>query len=365
MPYSKRRSRLTRLVQRASVDAMLITNFVNVSYLTGFTGDDSFLIVSPQKELLITDERYTIQLSEECPSLELVVRPPGVAINESVAKVLKSARIRRLAIEAESITVGLLDRLSEKSTQVEFVPTSGAVEELRMIKDRSEVLATRRAIDIAERAFAVVRAGLRPEQTELEIANQIDQQIRLFGGTACSFPPIVAVGERSALPHATPGSKCVGDADLILIDWGAVGSHYTSDLTRVLVTGKISPKLRKIYGVVLRAQQRAIRAIRPGRSMAEVDAVARKVIADAGYAKYFGHGLGHGIGLEVHEAPRLAPAQKLLLSAGMIVTVEPGIYLPRWGGIRIEDDVLVTKSGHEVLTGVERELLACVVECGS
>ena len=360
MSFTRRRARLSRIVQRLGDDAILITNFTNVSYLTGFTGDDSFLLISPQKELLITDARYTIQLGDECPSLELAVRPPSMSINDAVARVLKSARVRRLAIEADSMTVGLRERLAEKSPQVELVPVTGAVEQLRMIKDRAEVAATRRAIEIAERAFSVVRAGLRSEQTELEVANQIDQQIRLFGGSGCSFPPIVAVGRRSALPHATPGDQRIGDADFVLIDWGAVGSHYVSDLTRVLVTGKISPKLRKVYGVVLKAQRRAIDAIRPGRTLEEVDSVARKVIADAGFAKYFGHGLGHGIGLEIHEAPRLAPGQKMLLSAGMIVTVEPGIYLPRWGGVRIEDDVLVTKAGHEVLTSVERELSECV-----
>ncbi|MCH2129606.1 MAG: Xaa-Pro peptidase family protein [Pirellulaceae bacterium] len=361
MSAEKRLAKLKRAIRSTGADAMLVTNFVNVSYLTGFTGDDSFLFVGADQELLITDERYTIQLGEECPDLKLVVRAPGQSIHEALAKVLKSARVRLLAVEAESVTIGLLTRLEQASPQIDIVSTSGAVEQLRMIKDRSEIAATRHAVEIAEKAFAVVRAGLRPEQTELDVANQIDQLIRLFGGSGCSFPPIVAVGERSALPHATPGNRLIGDANLVLIDWGAIGSRYMSDLTRVLVTGKISPKLEKVYEVVLKAQRRAIQAIRPGRTLHEVDAVARKIIADAGYGKYFGHGLGHGIGLEIHEAPRLAPGQKLPLAPGMIVTVEPGIYLPRWGGIRIEDDILVTKQGHEVLTNVEKELSASVV----
>ncbi len=361
MSLAKREAKLTRFVKQAGADAILVTNFTNVSYLTGFSGDDSFLLVSRKKTILLTDARYTIQLGEECPSLDLAIRPPGVSIIDLLAKVLKSTGIRHLAIEADSMTVGLQDQLSKKAPQVEFKPVFGAVEQLRMIKDRTEIAATRRAIEIAERAFGVIRASLRPEQTEAVVANQIDQQIRFFGGSGCSFPPIVAVGPRAALPHATPTDQHLGEGNFVLIDWGAIGASYVSDLTRVLVTGTISPKLRKVYGVVLKAQRRAINAIRPGRTFEEIDSVARKVISDAGFGKYFGHGLGHGIGLEIHEAPRLAPGQKMLLSAGMIVTVEPGIYLPQWGGVRIEDDVLVTKTGHEVLTNVEREFSECVV----
>ena len=171
----------------------------------------------------------------------------------------------------------------------------------------------------------------------------------------------MAVGPRSALPHAAPTQQLIGEADFVLIDWGAVRSQYMSDLTRLLVTGKISPKLRKVYGVVFKAQRQAIASIKPGKLLEEVDAVARRVIARAGFGKYFGHGLGHGVGLEIHEAPRLAPGQKMPLRAGMLVTVEPGIYLPKWGGVRIEDDVLVTRNGHEVLTSVEKDLDDCLV----
>jgi Xaa-Pro aminopeptidase len=186
--------------------------------------------------------------------------------------------------------------------------------------------------------------------------------VRLFGGTCGAFPSIVGVGPRAALPHGRPvRDSRIGDYDFVLIDWGARGRLYHSDLTRVLATAKLSPQLQKVYGVVLNAQRSAIAAIRPGAVMKDVDRAARKVIEDAGFGPQFGHSLGHGIGLAVHEQPRLAPDQDRPLAAGMVVTVEPGIYLPEWGGVRIEDDVLVTADGCEVLTGVAKELEECVV----
>jgi Xaa-Pro aminopeptidase len=190
----------------------------------------------------------------------------------------------------------------------------------------------------------------------------MDHQLRLFGAQAESFATIVAAGARAALPHATPSSTIgLGESESVLIDWGASGRLYKSDLTRVLVTGRISPKLRRVYEVVLKAQTRAIRAIRPGVTAHHVDQVARNVIAKAGFGRRFSHGLGHGLGLEVHEAPRLAGTSQVVLKPGMVVTVEPGAYLPGWGGVRIEDDVLVTRDGYEVLTTAPKQLEEMVI----
>ena len=361
--FDQRRDRLRQLLRSHGAEAMLVTNFTNVTYLTGFTGDDSYLLVTRKIDFLITDGRYTIQANQECPGLDLEVRQPGVAMIESVSKLVKKSKAVTLGLEANSMTVSLRDRLADALPRVILTPTTGLVEQLRMIKDRHEVAATRHAIQIAERAFGVVRAALRAEQTEKQVADQIDHQIRLFGGNGCSFPSIVAVGPKAALPHATPGESRIGEDHFVLIDWGAKANLYTSDLTRLLVTGKISPKFQKLYEVVLKAQRRAINAIRPGVTLAAVDKVARSFIARAGYGKYFRHGLGHGIGLEIHEAPRLAPGQDQLLRKGMIVTVEPGIYLPGWGGIRIEDDILITQSGHEVLTNAGKDLADSIAIC--
>lgn len=359
--YQARRDRLRRLVRQAGADALLVTNFTNVTYLTGFTGDDSYLLLRRKGETLLSDPRYTTQLGEECPGLDLLIRRPGVTMHQAIRRAVGRAKIVRLGAEADSMTLGLRDKIAKELPRIEIVPLGGLVEKLRERKDADEVARIREAIWFAEKAFGVLRASLRPEKTEKQVADELEQQIRLFGARGCSFPSIIAAGPRAALPHARATSKPIGNVDFVLVDWGADGNLYKSDLTRVLITGKISPKLERIYRVVLKAQEQSIAAIRPGAVAQDVDAIARRVIDEAGFGRYFGHGLGHGLGLEVHEAPRLAAKVATVLKPGMVVTVEPGIYLPGWGGVRIEDDVLVTPSGHEVLTSVPKRFEEMVV----
>ena len=353
--YERRRDRLRRAVAKARVDALLVTDFTNVTYLTGFTGDDSYLLLRRDGDVILSDPRYTTQLGEQCPGLDLHIRPPGGPMLQALVKTASAAKIRRLGIEGDSMTVALRDRIAEKLPRAELRTTSQLVEQFRVVKDKGEVTQLKEAVRQAERAFAVLRASLRPEKTEKQVADELESQLRQFGADGCAFPTIVAVGPRSALPHATLTKTEIGSADFLLVDWGADGGLYKSDLTRVLVTGRISPKLERIYGVVLRAQLAAIDAIGPGAVAQDVDNIARSVIAEAGFGRYFGHGLGHGLGLQVHEAPRLSAGSETVLRAGMVVTVEPGIYLPGWGGVRIEDDVLVTRGGHEVLTAVPKQ----------
>jgi Xaa-Pro aminopeptidase len=361
MTFAARRKNLRSLIKKAEVDALLVTNFKNVTYLTGFTGDDSYLLATLDGETLVTDPRYTTQLEEECPGLALEVRAPGVKILTAVTKAVQKSKIERLGIEGNSATVSLQQSLAKALPGVEIVVTENLVERLRIVKDKHEITATRLACLQARRAYDVVRAVIKPEMTELEVAAELEYQARRFGAKALSFPAIVAVGPRAALPHATPTARRLGESDFTLVDWGANSGLYMSDLTRIIVTGRISPKLRKIYGVVLKAQLAAIEAIRPGVTCQQVDRVARRIITRAGFGKAFGHGLGHGTGLEIHEAPRLAAGQKTKLRPGMIVTVEPGIYVPGWGGVRIEDDILVTRTGHEVLTDVPKQLEDCAL----
>jgi Xaa-Pro aminopeptidase len=359
--FVSRRKKLRKLVRQAQAEALLVTNFKNVTYLTGFTGDDSYLLATLEDETLVTDMRYTTQLAEECPGLALEVRPPGLSMLKAVTKALKRAKIERLGIEGTSATVAFQQSLAKALPDLQIVVTENLVERLRIVKDKDEIEATRVACQQARRAFDVVRAAMTPNMTELDVAAELEYQARRFGAKALSFPPIVAVGSRAALPHATPTSRQLSESDFTLIDWGANSGLYMSDLTRIVVTGRISPKLRKIYAVVLKAQLAAIDAIRPGLTGEQVDRVARRIITRAGYGKAFGHGLGHGTGLEIHEAPRLAVGQKTKLRPGMIVTVEPGVYVPGWGGVRIEDDVLVTRTGHEVLTDVPKQLEDCLL----
>ena len=359
--HAKRRDKIRSRLRKKKLDAILITNFTNVSYLTGFTGDDSYLLVTAEDDLILSDERYTTQLEEECPDVHLCIRGPGRKMLPNVKEELVRNKIKRFGFETDSMTVALHSALDEVVQRCVLVACEGWVEELRTVKDRTEIARTRTACDQARRAFEVVRAALTPDMTELEVAAELEYQARRFGGKCLSFPAIVATGSRAALPHANPTLQKLGASDFTLIDWGVNEGQYVSDLTRVLVTGRISPKLQKIYGVVLKAQLAAIEAIRPGVTCESIDTIARKIITEAGYGKQFGHGLGHGTGLDIHEAPRLSQGQSTLLKAGMIVTVEPGIYLPGWGGVRIEDDVLVTKGGHEVLTSVPKQLEQCLV----
>jgi Xaa-Pro aminopeptidase len=359
--HLSRRNKLRRAIKKAAIDALLVTNFTNVTYLTGFSGDDSYLLLGEDNDIILSDGRYTTQLEEECEGVEAYIRRGGEGMLKAIEKIVGSAKVNRLGVEGRSMTVSLYNRLAKELPKVAIAPTAGLVEQLREIKDKREIAAIRRAIGYTERGFAVLRATLRPDKTERQVANELEYQMRLFGAKGIAFPSIVAVGPRAALPHATPGDSRIGESNHLLVDWGANEGQYNGDLTRVLVTGKISPKLERVYKVVLDAQQKAIEAVRPGAIAQDIDRIARDIIADAGFGRYFGHGLGHGLGLDVHENPRLGVSSETVLKPGMVVTVEPGIYLPGWGGVRIEDDVLVTRSGHEVLSSVDKQFEQSIV----
>ncbi|MBE6424680.1 MAG: aminopeptidase P family protein [Thermoguttaceae bacterium] len=353
--FASRREKLRKLLKKQNADAILITNFTNVTWLTGFTGDDSWLFLSQSGECLLSDSRYTIQIEQECPGLAFRLRGGKmtfpVLIREELEKLSLSAR---LGLESRSVTYAEAERLRKDVTE-NIVPLGGLTESLREVKDRHEIQIIRDSAKIARNAFHAVRALIRPDWTEKQVADELEFAMRRLGAKDASFPTIAAVGSNAALPHCVPGDRKVGDANFILIDWGAKYRGYASDLTRVLFTGKVSAEFRKVYQIVLDAQKKAIDAVRPGIPCSEIDAVARQYIDDAGYGKCFGHGLGHGIGLEIHEGPSFSPASETILKPGMVLTVEPGIYVKGWGGVRIEDDVVVTRSGYELLTDVEKE----------
>jgi Xaa-Pro aminopeptidase len=371
-PYHRRRENALRGLRDEGLDSLLVSNPVNVTYLTGFTGDSSFLLLSPQHTLLVSDGRYTTQLAEECPGLALSIRPTSRTPFEEVARVVNQLGPRGVGFESGHLTVADHESLREATPAVSWKGARDRVERLRAVKDEGEVRQIREAIRIAERAFAMFRATLRPGDTEKELDDTMETCVRRAGGRGTSFPSIIAVEERSALPHAPPTSRVVPESGLVLVDWGASGPLYKSDLTRILVTRKNSassgqagapgPQLRAIHALVLEARRLALGVLHPGVKAAAVDAAARSAIAAGGHGDHFSHGLGHGLGLQVHEAPLFRPGNEAIIQAGMVVTIEPGIYLPGWGGVRIEDDVLVTPDGCEVLTSVPRELEALVVE---
>jgi Xaa-Pro aminopeptidase len=358
--HALRRQRLARLVADEQLDAALVTGGANVTYLTGFSGDSSVLIVPRSgAALLVSDRRYVEQIAEECPGLETFIRPPSQKLPDAVAAAVAQLGVRQVGFESGSVTVGDFETFRAALPAVEWKPGADRVERLRMVKDEAEQAALRSAIAIAEKAYAALRGLLRREDSEKDLCDALDGWMRRAGAAAAAFAPIVAAGDRAALPHAPPTARRVGDAGLLLVDWGArEPGGYHSDLTRVLAVGPVTDRLRQVYDAVMAGQAAALRAIRPGVNGKDVDAAARRAIADAGFGDYFGHGLGHGIGLQIHEAPFLRPGTDVEIQAGMVFTVEPGVYLTGWGGVRIEDDVLVTPDGVALLTSAPREILS-------
>lgn len=355
--FAGRRGRAVRKLRAAKADAMLVTNPVDVGYLTGFTGEDSYLVFGSGWVCLLTDSRFAEQSPKECPGVECLVRTGPML--DALAGALKGRRVRKLGFDPRHVTVKLCGDLAEKLGSRKLVEVSDAVSPLRQIKDDGELRIMRRAIRIAETAFkGLCSLGAKNwvGRTERDLAAELECRMCQAGADGVSFPTILAAGAHGSLPHYRPGSTRVKADQAVLIDWGAKVDGYCSDLTRVVFTGTIPAKLREIYEVVRLAQEAGIAAIRPGVSGKAVDAAAREVIVKAGYGDQFGHGLGHGLGREVHEAPGLGKLATARLKSGVVVTVEPGIYLPGMGGVRIEDDVLVTADSVRRLSSLPRNI---------
>lgn len=359
--FAVRRDRLAQAAVKAEVDGFVVTNPVNVSYLTGFSGDSSYLLVGRQESVLVSDGRFAIQLQEECPGLPVHLRPPSIRITPAAAGELKKLGWRRISCDAAHLTLAEYETFRTELKGAEWRAATGAVEQFRVRKDEHEIEALREAIAMAERALEQFKLSLDAEDSEKELHDRMELLVRAEGAKCSSFPPIIAVGPRAALPHAPPTKAPVGAAEVLLVDWGANGGFYRSDLTRTFAPHTISPKFREVYAAVAAAQRAAIAALRPGAKAEAIDAAARAELEKVGLNERFNHGLGHGIGLDVHEAPALRPNSDTLLEPGMVVTVEPGVYLPEWGGVRIEDDVLITPDGCELLTNTPRDLEAMVL----
>ncbi len=360
--FASRRRRVLAAAKKQHASALLVTKPQDVRYLTGFTGDDSFALLAPAAATLITDGRFTEQSALECPEIERVMR--AGPIYPAVAEVCRKLRLRRIGVQGGHMTVQGCELLEKAVRGGRAVPMTDILAPLRAIKDAGEIAQIRRAVRAAQEGFkAILALGRRGwiGRTEREIAAELEYRMRLAGADECSFETIVAVGPHSSLPHYRPGATRVTADSFVLIDWGARVGGYCSDLTRVVFAGKIPPKMAQVYEAVLRSQKAGIRACRSGVSAAAVDKAARSVIEAAGFGKEFVHGLGHGVGLEIHEAPGLSRLNPGRLRSGMVVTIEPGIYLPGVGGVRIEDDVRITPGGCEPLTTLPRDLRAMVL----
>ena len=349
----KRLNTLRRRLRERNLEGLLVKGEANIYYLCGFSGVDSLLLVTPDELFLITDFRYVEEAKHEAPGVE-IVRRRGTLITAAATKA-RRLRFKKIAFEAHFFTYSDFQALTAKEKR-RFVPVTGLVEGLREQKDAEEIKMIKRSSRIAQAAFMRLKQIIEPGATEKEIADELEMLLRREGASESAFPIIVAAGKRASLPHARPGEHRIGENEAVLIDWGAKFNFYNSDLTRIVFMGKISSKMRGVYETVLEAQHRAIKAIRPGVEMKEVDRAAREHIASCGLGKRFGHGLGHGVGLQVHEAPAIGPKVKGRLRVGMVFTVEPAVYIPNWGGVRIEDMVRVTRSGCEVLSRLPKGL---------
>jgi Xaa-Pro aminopeptidase len=344
---TRRLAALRERLAQDNLDALAVSNPSNIFYLSGFRGSAGGLLVSESRTALLSDFRYRLQAKEQAPDCEFIEVPRRLLYN--LGDQAKAWGIRRLGYEAGHLTCDARDQLAEGAVDVELLPSS-PVERLRAVKSPDEVDLIREAVRLADEAMKHMAGLLRPGATEREIALEGEFLMRRMGAEAASFSFIVASGPRSALPHAETGERRLELGDLVVIDIGARAHGYCSDITRTFAVGAADERAREVYGIVYRAQRAAAAAVRAGAVCMEVDAVARSMIADAGYGETFGHGLGHGVGIDVHEAPRLSKGEEAPLSVGNIVTVEPGIYIEGFGGVRLEDMVRVGEDGAETLT---------------
>ncbi|GAC1673402.1 MAG: Xaa-Pro peptidase family protein [Candidatus Acidiferrum sp.] len=339
----------------AKIDALFITHPANLYYLTGFTGDAGALVMGAREHALVTDGRFTLQAAAETSGLRLVKQQ--ASLYEAIGSYVKSASLPRVGYDARKLSVAQLDAVQRASGRSRWKAADGLVEGLRMVKEPQELAAMRRSAALASTIVMEAAKLLRPGVREFEVAAEIEYQMRKRGASGPAFETIVAFGSRAALPHARPTAKRLRKNELVVLDLGAILGHYCSDITRTFYFGRVPAHVRKWYQAVHEAQGAGIAAARCGASCGDVDSAARQVLAGYRLDGYFVHSTGHGLGLEVHEDPRLARAEKRRLEAGNVVTIEPGVYVQDVGGIRIEDDVAIHNGRTEVLTRAPRDLI--------
>ncbi len=361
MLESERTAKLTELetaITGAGLEALLVSYLPNIRYLTGFTGSLALVLLGPKIRCLLGDSRYWIQIAEECPAFELVRVTSSGGIWPLAAETIRTRGLRSVGVEGSAMTVDQHKNLAGGvGAGVELVPVTGLVEALRITKTPTEVDYLRQAARISSAAFDETAAQIRPGMREREVAWMLEDAFRRGGGEGLSFPPIVASGERGALPHGRASDRVIAWGELVVMDFGTAYRGYPGDITRTFVVGAPTKRQEEVLGIVRAAQEASLKATRPGTPAAEVDRIARDLVREAiGPEGCFGHGLGHGIGLEVHEAPWLRSSDPTPLRAGMVTSNEPGIYLAGWGGARLEEMVLVTDAGHEILSPASRRI---------
>jgi Xaa-Pro aminopeptidase len=352
--FEKRQRSVQEIIDFNQLDGILFTNLENIRYFCGFTGSDGALLIVRKETFFLTDSRYWTQAEEEVKQSRIIhykKKPDGIA------SLLSDLKLKKVGVEGSSFTLSSYQFLMKKlGGEVEFISLEDEIKNLRAAKDPQELSLIRAAIDLSTRSFTHIMEMLKEGSVEREVALEMEFFMKKNGAEATGFDIIIASGKRSALPHGRASAKRIDKGDFILIDFGLRVQGYHSDQTRTLVCGKPTSEQSKIHQIVKEAHDLAIKAIRPGIPICEIDRMARDHIKNQGYGDYFGHGLGHGIGLAVHEDPVVNGENKGLIQEGMVFTVEPGVYIPQWGGVRIEDMILVTSQGAEPLTYLPAEL---------
>lgn len=367
MGVAERQNRLRSRLEAEGLDALLISNLINLRYLTGFSGTNGYLLVTADATRFYTDGRYATQATQMVKGADVTIASSHAALVAALNEITQREGLARVGYEGTHVTVVSrgatwepppgLDKVMGYFEGAELIATQGWVEELRKVKDAEEIASIRRAAQITDAAFEYILTRVRPGVTERELALDLEFHMRGLGAEGMSFDPIVAAAERSALPHARPSDKPVRTGGYLLFDFGCIVDGYCSDMTRTVVVGPPDDRHRSVYETVLKSQLAGLGAARPGVVCGDVDRAARSVIEQAGYPEAFMHGLGHGVGLEIHEAPSLKAGFTDLLEPGHVITVEPGAYFEGWGGVRVEDLAVVTDTGIEVLSNAPKDLI--------
>ncbi|TCS79690.1 M24 family metallopeptidase [Pectinatus cerevisiiphilus] len=346
--------RLRQLLAQKHADAIVINKNENVHYFSGFYGDDSALVITPDKEYLITDSRYLEQAAQQS-KFPLVEQKKGLLTK--ISELIEAEKAKNLAFETNALMYASYAALRQMLPNVNFsVPLN--LDGLRIQKEKAEIELIKKAVAISDKAFEHILAYIKPGLSEIDVAAELEHTMRKLGSERPAFTTIVASGKRGSLPHGTATEKLIVDGEFVTMDFGAVYKGYHSDITRTVCVGKASEKQKELYAIVAKAQLLGIASIKPNTDGKTIDAPSRKFIKDMGYGNNYGHGLGHGVGLEIHELPRLSPmAQDIIIKQHMLVTVEPGIYVPDFGGVRIEDTTLVDENGATPLTKSRKELI--------
>lgn len=351
----KRVDKLKERLAKESLDGMLVTNLTNVRYLSGFTGSTASCLILDGKSYFISDGRYLTQSSKQVQGMEIIID------SGSHLKIIRDNNLisnsATLGFEADFLTVSNMDKLRELFPKTQWEATTRFVEEIAAVKDNSELRILRAAVELTDKVFDQLIPELKPGAVEREVAAKISFAYKILGADGDSFNPIVASGPNSALPHAVSSDREFQDGDFVVMDFGAQYQGYHADMTRTVAIGSVTDRHREVYAVVQEAQKRGCDAARAGMTCRELDDVTRNYISDKGFGDYYVHGTGHGIGLEVHTMPRVSQISDDTLLENYVVTIEPGIYIPEWGGVRIEDDVIIRKDGCEVLNRSTKELL--------